>query len=121
MGRIFKGICEVAVVLGSFARDGIRFLKGCVFSRTSLAAENLFLRKQLSFYQEHQIRPRRLTNSARVALVFWSRFFEWRSALVFARHSHGNYRKVWAESKHRAAKVFAIHLLETQRFRFLIA
>jgi putative transposase len=85
MRRIFKGIWAVTVVLGSFARDGIGFLKGCVSSRTSLAAENLFLRKQLSFYQEHQIRPRRLTNSARVALVFWSRFFEWRSALVIVK------------------------------------
>jgi putative transposase len=39
----------------------------------------------LSFYQEHQLRPRRITNSARIALVFWSRFFEWRSALLIVK------------------------------------
>jgi len=29
-------------------------------SKTPLAAENLFLRKQLAFYQERKIRPRRI-------------------------------------------------------------
>src|SRR5579872_7225070 len=67
--RGIKGIWAAAIVLSNLVGDGIRFLRGCVSSRTCLAAENLFLRKQLSFYQEHQIRPRRLTNSARVALV----------------------------------------------------
>jgi putative transposase len=85
MRRIFKGIWAAAAVLSGFVGDGIRFLRGCVFSRTALAAENLFLRKHLSFYQEHQIRPRRLTNSARVALVFWSRFFEWRPSLLVVK------------------------------------
>jgi putative transposase len=85
MRGISKGIWAVAVVLGNLVRDGLDFLKSCFSSRTSLAAENLFLRKQLSFYQEHQIRPRRLTNSARIALVFWSNFFEWRSALCIVK------------------------------------
>jgi hypothetical protein len=39
----------------------------------------------LSFYQEHNIRPRRLTNSARVALVFWSRFFDWQPSLLIIK------------------------------------
>jgi len=85
MRGIFKGIWAAAVVLSGLVRDGIEFLRGCVSSRTSLVAENLFLRKQLSFYQEHQLRPRRITNSARIALVFWSRFFEWRSALLIVK------------------------------------
>src|SRR5581483_11199275 len=85
MRGIFKGVWATVVVLSNFVRDGIQFLAWCVSSRTSLAAENLFLRKQLSFYQERQIRPRRLTNSARLALVFWSRFFEWRSALLVVK------------------------------------
>jgi putative transposase len=54
-------------------------------SRTALIAENLFLRKQLAFYQEREIRPRRLTNAARLWLVFCSRFFDWRSALVIVK------------------------------------
>ena len=51
----------------------------------TLAAENLFLRKQLSFYQERRIRPRRLGPATRVALVFLSELFDWRDALVIVR------------------------------------
>jgi len=50
-------------------------------SRAALIAENLFLRKQLAFCQERELRPRRLTNAGRLWLVFWSRFFDCRTAL----------------------------------------
>ena len=56
-----------------------------VRSRSSLLAENLFLRKQLAFYQEHQVRPRRLTDAARISLVLWSKFCNWKSALVIVK------------------------------------
>jgi hypothetical protein len=85
MGKVLKSITAAVVVLGNLVRDGIEFLNACVSARTSLAAENLFLRKQLSFYQEHQIRPRQLTNSARVALVVWSRFFNWQPSLLIVK------------------------------------
>jgi hypothetical protein len=48
-------------------------------------AENLFLRKQLAFYQERKAKPRRLTDTARLALVLWSRWFDWRDALVIVK------------------------------------
>ena len=54
-------------------------------SRSALIAENLFLRKQLAFYQEHDIAPRRLTDAARICLVVWSRLFKWREALVIVK------------------------------------
>jgi hypothetical protein len=41
-------------------------------SRAELSAEVLFLRKQLAFYQEHQVRPRKLTDAARFSLVLVS-------------------------------------------------
>src|SRR6185369_8347075 len=50
-----------------------------------LAAENLFLRKQLAFYQERQTRPRRLTDAARFSLALWSRLFDWKEALVIVK------------------------------------
>ena len=53
--------------------DLLRFLVLGLRSKTALAAENLFLRKQLAFYQEHQIRPRRLDNPTRVTLMWLSR------------------------------------------------
>ena len=61
---------------------GIRFLRTIARSRTALAAEVLFLRKQLAYCQEREIRPRRLTDAARVSLVFWSRFFDWNESLA---------------------------------------
>jgi len=50
------------------AGDAIRFLALCFRSRRSLAAENFFLRKQLAFYQERQIKPRRADNPTCVAV-----------------------------------------------------
>jgi putative transposase len=44
-------------------------------SRTSLAAENLFLRKQLAFYQERKVEPRRADNPTRLTLVLLRRWF----------------------------------------------
>jgi putative transposase len=40
------------------------------------------LRKQLAYYQEHPIRPRRLSDAARLSLVFWSPRFDWKEALT---------------------------------------
>ena len=61
------------------------FFGSSLGSRKALIAENLFLRKQLAFYQEREIRPRRLTSAARLWLVFWSTFFDWKSALVIVK------------------------------------
>src|SRR5664280_1712375 len=69
-------------VLWELLRDGLQFLNVVVRSRTAVAAEVVFLRKQLAYYQEHQIRPRRLTGAARLSLVLWSQLFEWKEALI---------------------------------------
>jgi len=54
-------------------------------SRTSLAAENLFLRKQLAFYQERKVKPRRADDPTRLTLVLLRRWFNWRDALIVVR------------------------------------
>jgi putative transposase len=72
------------ILINSFT-DCLRFLHSLTDRRSVLAAENLFLRKQLAFYQEHQIRPRRLTAAARFSLLFWSRFCNWGNALVIVK------------------------------------
>ena len=51
----------------------------------SLAAENLFLRKQLALFQERQIKPRRADDATRATLVWLSRAFDWRDALVVVK------------------------------------
>ena len=65
--------------------DGLRFLGLTVRSHSALSAEILFLRKQLAFYEERETQPRRLNDSARLSLVFWSRLFDWKSALVIVK------------------------------------
>lgn len=68
----------LAATVSDVTVDFLRFLKAAVGSKSSLVAGNLFLRKQLAFYQEHEVRPRRLTDGARIALVFWSRWLDWK-------------------------------------------
>ena len=63
-------------------RDLLHLVVLTCTSHTSLAAENLFLRKQLAFYVERNIRPRRLDNAARVALVVLARVIGWRQLLT---------------------------------------
>src|SRR5271167_4538336 len=65
--------------------DIVHFLSLGLHSRTSLAAENLFLRKQLAFYQERKVKPRRADNPTRFTLVLLSRWFNWQDALTIVR------------------------------------
>jgi hypothetical protein len=66
-------------------REGFRFLGLMFRSRMALSAEILFLRKQLAFYEERQVEPRRLNDSARFSLALWSRLFNWKDALVIVK------------------------------------
>src|SRR5207244_11731786 len=54
-------------------------------SPSALAAENLFLRKQLAMYMERKQEPRRATDSARFTLAQLTRLFDWRSALTVVK------------------------------------
>ena len=82
---VSQSLSSFVRLAGDLTLDGLRFLRAVIRSRTAVSAEILFLRKQLAFYQEHQIRPRRLTDSARFSLVFWSRLFAWKEALVIVK------------------------------------
>ena len=73
----------------------------CLRSRTSLVAENLFLRKQLALYQERQTKPQRATDTTHIALVWLGRWFDWRQALAvvqpqtFIRWHQRGFRLFW--------------------------
>ena len=54
-------------------------------SHSALAAENLFLRKQLAMFQERRIKPRRAEDSTRWLMAVLSRLFDWRMALVVVK------------------------------------
>ncbi len=50
--------------------------------KAALAAENLFLRKQLALYQERDAKPRRADDATRASLVWLMKYFSWRDALI---------------------------------------
>ena len=62
--------------------DATRFLQLCLRPPAALAAENLFLRKQLALYQERQVKPQRATNATRLTLTWLARWFDWRQTLA---------------------------------------
>src|SRR5258707_3206675 len=69
----------------SVATDVLRFVSIAAGSRARLAAENLFLRKQLALYVERQVKPRRADDATRIALVALSSRIEWRRLLAVVK------------------------------------
>src|SRR5260370_34335110 len=67
------------------AHDFVSFLSLAFRSHAQLAAENLFLRKQLALYLERQAQPRRADDATRVTLVALSRLGEWRQLLAIVK------------------------------------
>jgi hypothetical protein len=76
--HLLHTILVVASALASLAPSAIR-------SRAQLAAENLFLRRQLALYQERKSKPRRADDSTRIILVGLSRFLAWRHLLLIVK------------------------------------
>ena len=64
------------------ATDVVSLVSSTSRSRAQLAAENLFLRKQLALYLERQLKPHRADDATRIMLVALSRFVEWRRLLT---------------------------------------
>src|SRR6201998_1898327 len=85
MRRTAQLLRSLLSILTTTAGHGIQFLWLTVSSRAELSAKVLFLRKQLAFYQEHRVQPRKLTDAARFSLVLWSQLFHWRAALMIVK------------------------------------
>src|SRR5215831_10764261 len=98
---LFRHGCQLASMLISFIVDVVCYLGLCLRPSPALAAENLFLRKQLALYEERQVKPRRATNAMRLAMVWLSYWFDWRSALrivkpeTFTRWHRQGFRLFW--------------------------
>src|SRR5215475_9591822 len=65
--------------------DLMRYVSGGLRSHAQLAAENLFLRKQLALYMERQVKPRRADDATRITLVALSWLIEWRRVLTVVK------------------------------------
>lgn len=77
-----RTLLQLMRTLLSLLYDGLRFLGLCLRPSPVLAAENLFLRKQLALYQERQQSPRRATKATRLALVWLGQWCDWRQVLT---------------------------------------
>jgi len=80
-----RSLDSLLSLITDLAGDVLLFFRLLFRSRTALSAEVLFLRKQLAFYEERQVHPRRLNDSARVCLILWSRLCNWKEALVIVK------------------------------------
>ena len=67
------------------ARDLALLITSALRSRAQLAAENLFLKKQLALYLERQVKPRRADDATRLTLLALSRVIEWRRLLTIVK------------------------------------
>jgi len=85
LSRLLSDLILFTSLLLTLVVDAARFLWLCLRSPTTLAAENLFLRKQLALYQERHVTPRRTTNATCLALVWLGRWFDWRQALTIVQ------------------------------------
>lgn len=99
--RLSQHLRSVVSTLLALGVDAIGFLRLCLRSRTSLVAENLFLRKQLALYREHPIKPKNATNATCITLVWLSHWFDWQQALMvvqpetFSRWRRQGLRLFW--------------------------
>jgi transposase InsO family protein len=65
--------------------DVLRFASTVIRSHANLAAENLFLRKQLALYVEREVKPRRADDATRIVLVGLSWLIDWRRVLTIVK------------------------------------
>jgi len=80
--RTIQHLAQSAVMLCTFGITAAGYLRLCLRSSASLAAEHLFLRKPLALYQEPQVKPQRATAVTRWTLIWRSHGFDWRQALT---------------------------------------
>src|SRR5437870_268535 len=72
-------------ITGHLLVDTLRFLSLGFRSQSRLAAENLFLRKQLALYAERRVRSRRVDDTTRLTLVLLAWLIDWRAALTIVQ------------------------------------
>jgi putative transposase len=88
MAKFPHWLCHLKQLPGTLLTllvDALRYVGLCLRSPAAVAAENLFLRKQLALYQERKVNPRRASHATRLALTVLARWFDWRQALVIVQ------------------------------------
>lgn len=80
-----KALSHALSILSHLTLDLIHFFCNLLKSRSALAAENPFLRKQLALCLERRVQPRRATDATRLTLVLLGKLFDWKEALRVVR------------------------------------
>lgn len=80
--RLLHHLVQLVYTLLALLGNTARFLLLCLRPPAVLAAENLFLRKQLALYQDRHSKPQRATDATRLSLVWLACWFDWRQALA---------------------------------------
>src|SRR5436305_6686598 len=78
MFKVFTRLSRMVRNLRTILSDGLSFFASVCRRRTALAAENLFLRKQLALFRERM----HTTPADRFVFSKLARWFDWRSALM---------------------------------------
>ncbi len=82
---MFGQLSRMTVAFEIVVSDFLSFCAALFRSRTALAAENLFLSKQLALFQERQKRARPTIAADRFVFSELARLFGWRGALVIVK------------------------------------
>jgi len=79
---VFSALAHCFRTLSLVVVDLVRLARLAAHSHGALAAENLFLRKQLAMFQERKVKPRRVNDATRWTMATLSRMFPWGNSLV---------------------------------------
>ena len=85
MFNVFARLSSLVRNLRTIVSDGLSFFAGVWRRRTALAAENLFLRKQLALFPEREKKAKPTTPADRFVFSKLARWFDWRSALMIVK------------------------------------
>ena len=98
---LFRAVTHCLRTSSSVAFELVRLAALAIRSHNSLAAENLFLRKQLALFQERKVKPRRADDATRWLMATLGQMFQWRNALLnvkphtLIRWQHRGFRLFW--------------------------
>src|SRR3954451_16215261 len=101
MFKVFTRLSRVVRNLRTIVSDGLSFFAAVCHRRKAVAAENLFLRKQLALFREREKKAMPTTPADRFVFSKLSLLFDWLSLLIISKpatligwHRHA-FRLLW--------------------------
>ena len=85
MSTLFSRLSKLVRNGRTIVSDCVSFFSSLWRRRTALAAENLFLRKQLALFREREKKAKPTTGADRFVFSKLAQWFDWRSALVIVK------------------------------------